>query len=86
VSFFIDLGITAVFVTWKGAYFAELFGFNKINYNKGIFGINFVHNYVENGEDLNVILFLVIGQVVILVANYIFSKFVIFKKSKNAKK
>ncbi|MDR1674116.1 MAG: hypothetical protein LBR54_01540, partial [Oscillospiraceae bacterium] len=56
----------------------------------GIFSLKFVHKLVESPDKsepqmMNALIFFCIGQAVILVMNYIFSKLIVFRKSRPQK-
>jgi putative flippase GtrA len=86
----IDGVIRLVFIQWLGGFFIGLLGFNTINFEQGIWTTWFMQKLITSkdlteSEMLNSHLWIFVGQVFILVANYVFSKLIIFKKPKEDK-
>ena len=80
VSFLIDMFITILCIEKFSSFFISIFKFSNINYNSGLFKIEFISGLVGSPEKLNEFLWAFLSQVIILTANYLFSKLVVFKK------
>lgn len=80
LSILIDLLITGIFIKWKGDFFAEKLGLTSMDYSKTFFHLPIIKSIASDAITLNKFIFKTIGQVLILIANYLFSKFIIFKK------
>jgi putative flippase GtrA len=83
VSFVIDFGMNEIFIERYAEYFSKVFGFDKLSYTGGLFEIGLVDKLIGSPEKLTAFVFVLITQVVIIIANYLFSKLVVFKKPKD---
>ena len=84
VTFCLDLLITFIFVEKCSGFFIDVFGLDKINYSSGLLSNKFMSKLMGNPEKMNEFIWTMLSQVMILILNYVFSKFVVFKKPKNA--
>jgi putative flippase GtrA len=76
-SFFVDFLIAAIFVKIGGKFFARVLGLEKINYEKKLFKLPILKKF-NKPLLLNELIWTLSGQVIILIANYVFSKLIIF--------
>jgi putative flippase GtrA len=81
-SFALDFFIALIFVKLHGIYFAHLLNLDKIDYSQKFFQLPIVSKVMGDELIFNEFIFTVISQVLILTANYLFSKLVIFRKKR----
>jgi putative flippase GtrA len=81
-SFLLDFAIATIFVKINGEFFANALFLDNINYNSSFFQISIIEKIAGDPLKLNEFIWTFISQVLILIANYLFSKLIIFKKKK----
>ena len=72
----VDWLITLLCTEIYNDFFIDLFSLERINYESGIFKFKYLHS----PDKVNLVIFTLLAQIIVLVSNYIFSKLVIFKK------
>lgn len=76
--FFLDIGITALCVDMYGEFFIKLFHLRNIDYTAAFFKM--FSNFIGSPEVFNEFIFALLTQIIAIIANYLFSKLLIFKK------
>ena len=77
----IDFLITLLCIEIGQEFFIALFRLDKIDYSQGIFALTPFSNFIGSPILANTFIWTMVIQVIIIVANYLFSKFLIFKKA-----
>ncbi len=85
LSFLVDIGITHFCVQTYSSWFISVLHLDKLPFDSALFQIPLVQKFVGTPELANEFLFAFLAQVIILIANYLFSKLVVFRK-KNGRK
>lgn len=76
----VDALITFLCIEQGAAFFIDVFRLDTIDYAQGIFSLPIVSGFIGSPELVNSFFWTMVIQVVIIVMNYLISKFIVFKK------
>jgi len=76
----IDFLITLLCIQIGASFFIRIFGFYRIDFSHGIFAMTPFNAFIGSAELLNTFVWTMFIQVIVIVLNYLISKFIVFKK------
>ncbi|QBP17868.1 GtrA family protein [Acetilactobacillus jinshanensis] len=79
ISAVFDFLLTSLMITHFYEFFIHIFLLNRINYQTSLLKMTIIHNFVGNPILMNKVICVILIQVIIIVINYIVSKYFAFK-------
>jgi putative flippase GtrA len=76
----VDALITFLCIDQGAHFFIRTFGLNSLDYSQGIFALPLVSGFIGSAELVNSFFWTMVIQVIIIVMNYLISKFIVFSK------